>query len=145
MIEKGRRTFRKIVCLLAVIIVFSLAFVLLIKKQYGDKRLGDVASNGFEVKTIYGKQIVAQDLDAIYPKYYVAYIYDGGYVIHTFNYYNTNSQYELEFNRLLDSIVDYNAKENMIRCFHSSGYSPYDFVKENFGDLINNPNIVIFE
>lgn len=145
MIERGRRTFRKGLYLLAVIIVFSLAFVVLIKKQYGDKRLGDVVSNEFNVKTVYGKQIVAQDMDSIYSKYYVAYIYDGGYIIHTFNYYNTSSQYELEFNRLIDSIVDYNAKENMIRCFHSSGYLSYDFVKANFGDLINKSNIRIVE
>lgn len=141
--EKNRDVFNKVLYLSIVVIVFGFAFWLLIRNQYSEVKNGDI-SGKFAYHTIEDKQIVAQDMSSIYPKYYVAFIYQNGYIVHSFNYYNTASQYELEFNRLLNIMVDYNAKNNMIRCFDSKGFGNYEYVKNNFGDIVGNENIKIY-
>lgn len=142
--DKNKIVFNKVLYLSIIIIVFGFAFWLLIRNQYNESKNGDI-SNNFAYHTIAGKQIVAQDLDSIYSKYYVAFIYQNGYIVHAFNYYNTASQYELEFNRLIDLIVDYNAKNNMIRSFYTKGTDDYNYVKDNFKSIIGKDNIKVYE
>ena len=64
--------------------------------------------------------------------------------IYVYNYYDTVSQYELEYNRLIDDIVDYNEKDKMIRCILHRGYGTYDEVLNNFTLLVDNANIKIY-
>lgn len=142
--NKELNVFNKTLYVFIVAITFTFAFIILIRKQNGDN-LGDVAINSFDGQSIYGKKLVARDMDMIYPKYYVAYFDGNDYIIHTFHYYNTESQYELEFQRLRYSIVDYNKGDNMIRCDLTRGLGSYDYVKNNFGDIVKSKNIVFVE
>ena len=142
--NKELNVFNKTLYVFIVTIIFTLAFTLLIKKQQGDN-LGDITNTSFNVKSVYGKTLVAKDLDMIYPKYYVAYFDGNDYIIHTFNYYNTESQYDLEFQRLLYSIVDYNHNDNMIRCELTRGIGNYDYVKNIFKDIVNANNLTFLE
>ena len=135
--------FNKVLYLFIVVIVFGFAFVVLVNKQHNSS-LADI-NGSFNVRTEYNKRLVAQDMNTIYPKYYVAYFYDGMYEIHSFNYYNTVSQYDLEFNRLLSDIVDYNRKESMIRTYDLKGVGTYEYVKENFESIVGVNNLKIYE
>ena len=84
----------KYLMLFIVVIAFSLVFALLISKHKNDSYMNDLESGNFKISPQVGKVIVARDLDAIYPKYYVAYTEDDSYSIYVFNYYETVSQYE---------------------------------------------------
>lgn len=134
----------KFLCLFIVIIAFTLAFVFLINKQQLDVYYANVNGNKFSVKPEEGKTIVAKDLKAIYPKYYVAYIYDDEYSLYVYNYYETTSQYNLEFNRLIDKIVDYDAKNKMIRYLQSRGNGTYSDVLSNLSTLVESDNLLIY-
>ena len=142
--RKKKSSGTKLLCLFIVIIAFTLAFVLLINKQQQDVYYANMKNNTFSVKPEYGKTIVAKDLKAIYPKYYVVYINDDEFSLYVFNYYETTSQYNLEFNRLIDKIVDYNAKDKMIRYLHSRGYGSYDEVLSNLSTLVESDNLLIY-
>lgn len=135
--------FNKILYLFIVIIIFGFAFVVLVNKQQ-NSTLADINSV-FKIKTEYNKRLVAQDMDTIYSKYYVVYFYDNMYELHSFNYYETVSQFDLEFNRLLDNIVDYNRKENMIRCYDLKGIGNYQYVKDNLTTIVGVNNLKIYE
>ena len=134
----------KFLCLFIVIIAFALAFVMLINKQKNNALYGNMNGNSFSVKPEYGKTIVAKDLNAIYPKYYVVYVSDNEYSLYVFNYYETVSQYNLEFNRLIDKIVDYNAKDKMIRYLQGEGYGTYSEVLNNLSTLVESDNLLIY-
>lgn len=126
---------KKLMCLFIVIIVFTLAFVLLINKQREDEYLADIMENNLNVKPEVGKIIVARDMHAIYPKYYVIFIDNNHYSLYVYNYYETVSQYNLEFNRLIDKIVDYNIKEKTIRYLDHRGYGTYYEVINNLSSI----------
>lgn len=134
----------KFLCLFIVIVVFTFAFVFLINKQKQDVYYASMTNTNFNVKPQEGKTIVAKDLRAIYPKYYVVYVNDDEFSIYVFNYYETVSQYNLEFNRLIDKIVDYNAKDKMIRYLHSRGYGTYNEVLNNLSTLVESDNLLIY-
>lgn len=140
--QKKENNRSKFVSLLVVIIIFSIAFILLIKAQQQNVYYN--AKNDFNIKTKAGKTIVAKDTQANYPKYYVVYTTNGEYSIYVYNYYETESQYELEFNRLLDSIVDYNANTKMIRYLHSKGYGTYTEVYNNLTTILETERIEIY-
>lgn len=143
--NQSLNTFNKVVCLFIVVITFSFLFVVLIRKQQGNN-LGDLlVSSKLQEKTIYGKEILARDMDAIYPKYYVVYTMNNTYVVQSINYYETESQFNLEFSRLLNSIADYNRKEKMIRYDVSRGEASYDELKNNLSFYVGAPNLVIYE
>ena len=141
--EKPKDNSTKYLCLFIVIIAFTFAFMLLINKQNG-LYMNDMNDGGFDVSPEYGKVIVARDMDAIYPKYYVVYTNSDSYSIYVYNYYETVSQYELEYNRLIDRIVDYNAKDNMIRYIYDRGYGTYDEVLNNLSMLVGASNLKIY-
>lgn len=134
----------KFLCLFIVVVAFTLAFVLLINKQQSDSYLNDINGNSMNVKPEVGKTIVAKDMKAIYPKYYVVTISNDEYSIYTYNYYETISQYDLEYSRLIDSIVDYNSKDKMIRCLEGRGYGTYDEVLSNLSYLVNSDDLLIY-
>ena len=134
----------KLTYLFIVIMAFALAFVLLINKQNKDTYLADIEESNFNIKPQEGKVIVAKDLHAIYPKYYVVYVNDSRYSIHVYNYYDTISQYNLEFNRLINKIVDYNIKDKMIRYIDSEGYGTYNELLNNLSILVENENLKIY-
>jgi len=134
----------KYLCLFVVVIAFTLAFALLINKQNGNSDMYDIEGKGFNVKPEAGKVIVARDMGAIYPKYFVAYVDLDEFSIYVYNYYETSSQYELEYNRLIDDIVDYNAKEKMIRYLFGRGYSTYDELLANLSSITNCNNLRIY-
>ena len=140
--KKENRT--KLLLLMVVVVAFTLAFVLLIKKQFDNTYLNDVVGSKLNVTPEIGKTIVAKDTGSIYPKYYVVNINEDYYTIYVYNYYETASQYELEFNRLIDSIVDYNAKDNMIRYIHSRGYGTYYEILNNLSTLVESNNLKIY-
>lgn len=143
--KNGLNTFNKVLCLFIVVIAFSFAFVVLVKKQQGNN-LGDMAFNSsFSGKTIYNKEILARDMEAIYPRYFSVYTLNNSYNIQCVNYYETESQFDLEFSRLIDSIIDYNRKEKMIRYTVSEGYLPYDEVKDNLARIVGVNNLKIYE
>lgn len=133
----------KYLCLFIVIVGFAFAFALLIDKQK-DGYMNDANEGGFTVKPEVGKVIVARDMDAIYPKYYVVYTEDDSYSIYVYNYYETASQYDLEYNRLIDKIVDYNANEKMIRYIYDRGYGTYNEVLNNLSIIVNCNNLRIY-
>ena len=141
--EKKKDNSTKYLCLFIVVVAFSLAFALLINRQQNGGYMNDV-NNSFSVKPQVGKVIVARDLNAIYPKYYVVYTDDGEYSIYVYNYYETSSQYELEYNRLIDDIVDYNAKDKMIRYLYDRGYGTYNEVLNNLAMIVGSDNIRIY-
>ena len=142
--SKELNIFNKTLYVFIVAITFTFAFTILIKKQQGNN-LADIANDSLNVRSVYGKTLVAKDMDMIYPKYYVAYFDGNDYLIHSFNYYNTESQYDLEFQRLLYSIVDYNKDDNLIRCELNRGVGSYDYVKNNFNDIVNAKNLTFVE
>ena len=133
----------KYVCLFIVIVGFAFAFALLIDKQK-DGYMNDANEGSFTVKPEVGKVIVARDMDAIYPKYFVVYTEDDSYSIYVYNYYETASQYDLEYNRLIDKIVDYNASEKMIRYIYDRGYGTYNEVLNNLSVIVNCNNLRIY-
>ena len=130
-------------CMFIVVIAFTFAFMLLINKQ-NNNYMNDIADGGFNVKPEVGKTIVARDMDAIYPKYFVIYTNDDVYTIYVYNYYDTVSQYELEYNRLIDDIVDYNEKDKMIRYIYDRGYGTYNEVLNNLSVLVGVNNLKIY-
>ena len=132
-IKKNNKSF-KILYLFVVIIIFTLAFVLLVNRQ-NEKKLADSIESSFNIKPEVGKVIVARDMHAIYPKYYVIFIDNNRYSLYVYNYYDTVSQYNLEFNRLIDKIVDYSMKDKMIRYLDSRGYGTYN-------EILNNLSII---
>ena len=143
-VKKQQSSGTKFLCLFIVVIAFTLAFVFLINKQQQDVYYANMKDNKFSVKPEEGKVIVAKDLNAIYPKYYVAYINDDEFSLYVYNYYETSSQYDLEFNRLIDKIVDYNAKDKMIRYLQSRGYGTYSNVLSNLPSLVECDNLLIY-
>ena len=134
----------KYLCLFIVIVAFAFAFALLIDKQKNGSYMNDLSEGGFSVKPEVGKIIVARDMDAIYPKYFVVYTEEDSYSIYVYNYYETTSQYELEYNRLIDQIVDYNAKDKMIRYIYDRGYGTYNEVLNNLSMMVNCKNLRIY-
>lgn len=133
----------KYLCLFIVVIAFTFAFMLLINKQ-NNLYMNDITDGGFSVKPEEGKVIVARDMDAIYPKYFVVYTNADSYTIYVYNYYDTISQYELEYNRLIDRIVDYNVKDRMIRYIYDRGYGTYEEVLDNLSMLVGASNLKIY-
>ena len=142
--EKRKDNSTKYLCLFIVVVAFSLAFALLINKQQNGSYMNDTADSGFNVKPQVGKVIVARDMNAIYPKYFVVYTEGGDYSIYVYNYYETTSQYELEYNRLIDQIVDYNAKDKMIRYIFDRGHGTYNEVLNNLSMIVNSDNLRIY-
>ena len=133
----------KYLCLFIVVLVFTFAFMLLINKQK-DSYMNDINEGGFEVRPKEGEVIVARDMESIYPKYYVVYFSDDNFTIYSYNYYETVSQYELEYNRVNDDIVDYNEKDKMIRYILDRGYGSYDDVLANLPMLVDSDNIITY-
>ena len=133
----------KYLCLFIVVIAFTFAFMLLINKQ-NNLYMNDITDGGFSVKPEEGKVIVARDMDAIYPKFFVVYTNEDSYTIYVYNYYDTISQYELEYNRLIDRIVDYNVKDRMIRYIYDRGYGTYEEVLDNLSMLVGASNLKIY-
>lgn len=118
---------------IGIIILFIFAFIILISKQKENDNLGDIIDNEFYIHTIPSKQLVVRDLSAIYPKYYVFYFNgtDNTYIVYSFNYYQTSSQYELELYNHFKNIVDYDENEYMIRYIFDKGKgSYYDLLDE---------------
>lgn len=128
--------------LLLVLVLFFAAFILLIDRQ--TNYMNDITDGGFNVKPEVGKVIVARDMNAIYPKYYVVYTNADNYSIYVYNYYETISQYELEYNRLAETIVDYNEKDKMIRYIYDRGYGTYNEVLNNLSMLVDSDNLKIY-
>ena len=131
---------------IGIIILFIYAFIILISKQQGVNTLADIVDANFNIKSIPSKQIVVRDLNAIYPKYFVFYIdnTDNTYLVHTFNYYQTDSQYELEFNKFLKNIVDYDYSEYMIRYVFGSGTAKFNELIEQISFIIDSDNYKIY-
>ena len=141
--RKTKDNSTKYLCLFIVVIAFTFAFMLLINKQ-NNSYMNDINDGGFNIRPVNGEIIVARDMDAIYPKYYVVYTSEDNFTIYVYNYYETVSQYELEYHRLLDSIVDYNEKDKMIRYILHRGYGTYDEVLNNLSLLVDSTNIKIY-
>ena len=134
---------------LGIILLFVAAFIFLIDKQYSmsANKLADVLDSEINIRTIEGRQLVVRDMDAIYPKYFVIYFdnTDDTYIIHSFNYYQTDSQYELEFRNHLDRVVDYNYSDYMIRYVFDNGDGTFDSVKGKLSAIIGTDNYKIYE
>ena len=141
--EKQKDNSTKYLCLFIVIIAFTFAFMLLINKQ-NNSYMNDINDGGFDVTPEVGRVIVARDMGAIYPRYFVAYVNDEEYSIYVYNYYETVSQYELEYNRLVDKIVDYNEKDRMIRYIYDRGYGTYNEVLNNLPMIVDCSNLKIY-
>ena len=133
----------KYLCLFIVVVAFTFAFVLLINKQKNDSYLNDL-NESLNITPEVGKTIVARDMNAIYPRYFVVNVDGEKYTIYVYNYYETISQYELEYNRLIDRIVDYNAKDKMIRYLYGRGYGTYGEVLNNLSQLVDSTNLRIY-
>lgn len=132
---------------IGIIILFVFAFIILIDKQQKNENiLADMVDNEFYLRTIPSKQIVVRDLDVIYPRYYVFYIdnTDNTYIAHSFNYYQTDSQYELEFSIHRKYIVDYNYSDYMIRYICDSGKGDYEDIMERLPFIIDTFNYKIY-
>ena len=134
----------KFLYLLIVIVMYTVAIIVLINRQSRDVYYLNMTENNFSVSPKVGETIVARDKDSIYPKYYVVYVNNNEYSIYVFNYYDTTSQYNLEFNRLIDKIVDYNSKDKMIRYLHSRGYGTYEEVYENLPALVESSSLLLY-
>lgn len=141
--NKKEKSTIKLLYLFIVIIVFTIAFLLLINKQK-EETLADTIESNFNIKKETGKVIVARDMYSIYPKYYVIYFNNNAYSFYVYNYYDTVSQYNLEFNRLIDKIVDYNIKDKMIRYLDSRGYGAYNEVLNNLSSITNCKELKIY-
>ncbi len=128
-----------------VVLLFVFAFIILIGKQEENKAFADINENNITLRTIEGKQLVVKDLNSIYPKYFVIYFdsTDKTYITHVFNYYQTDSQYEMGYNSQLESIIDYNYNDYMIRCIYNNGIGTYDDVLEELPFIIGSSNYKI--
>ena len=134
----------KIVSLLMVIMVFTVAFILLINKNKEEK-LGDVFNNNFNLETIPGKQLVLKDMNEDYSKYYVIYFGpSNSFDIHVFNYYNNDSEYQSEFKSLTNNIIYYNPDIKMLRVLYTSGIGSYDSVSNNLATILNSSNLRLY-
>ena len=131
--------------LFLVLLIFGLAFVFLINtKEHSG--LADITDSPFQITTLKDKRLVARDMKAIFPKYYVVYFNsDDTYLIHGFNYYETESQYRLEFNRLLGDIIDYNPNNNMIRYIYTKGIGSYEDVLNELSLIVQSNNLQIYK
>lgn len=132
---------------IGMIILFMFAFIILIgKQQERENILADIVDNEFYLRTIPSKQLVVKDLDVIYPRYYVFYFdnTDNTYIIHSFNYYQTDSQYELEFSNHRKYVTDYNYSDYMIRYVFGNGEGDYDYVLEQLPFIIDSFNYKIY-
>jgi len=127
------------------IIIFILAFILLINKNSNNQ--GDIKETSFNILPSFNERIVVEDMDSIYKRYFVIYLdnTDNTYIVHSFNYYNTLSQYELEFQRLKETVVDYNINEYYIRYLYKKGIGTYQDVLNNLKNIINSRNIKIYD
>lgn len=131
----------RVLQIVGICILFVFAFLLLIDKQRKDN-LGDIADTSFGVATIKGQRLVVRDLDSIYPHYLVVYFDNSNnYVIHSFNFYQTESQYDLEYHRLLNHIIDYDRSEYMIRYTYQKGVGSYDYVFNNIENVTGIKNL----
>ena len=142
--NKKNKERSKVLYLLIVIVVFVTAFVVPIKTQNDSTYYFNVRDNEFSSKAEYGSTIVAKDTESFYPKYYVVYINGEDYSIYVYNYYDTLSQYQLEFDRLLDGIVDYNEKDKMIRYLHSKGTGTYDELLNDLPLIVECDNLKFY-
>lgn len=135
---------KKIITTILSIIIFIIAFILLINKNTSNQ--GDIKETSFNITPEYQKRIVLEDMDSIYKRYFVIYLdnTDNTYIVHSFNYYNTQSQYELEFNRLKEKILDYNINEYYIRYLYNEGIGSYNDVLNNINSITNSRNIKIY-
>lgn len=141
--QKPKDYSTRYLCMFLVVIAFTFAFMLLINKQ-NNNYMNDINDGGFNVTPEVGKVIVARDMDAIYPRYFVVYTDEDIYTIYVYNYYDTVSQYELEYSRLIDDIVDYNEKDKMIRYLFDRGYGTYNEVLNNLSVLVGVNNLKIY-
>lgn len=141
--QKPKDYSTRYLCMFLVVIAFTFAFMLLINKQ-NNNYMNDINDGGFNVTPEVGKVIVARDMDAIYPRYFVIYTDEDIYTIYVYNYYDTVSQYELEYSRLIDDIVDYNEKDKMIRYLFDRGYGTYNEVLNNLSVLVGVNNLKIY-
>ena len=131
---------------IGIIILFVFAFIILIDKQRDNEEiLGDIADSGY-FRSIPSKQIAVRDLSAIYPRYYVFYFdnTDNTYIVHSFNYYQTDSQYELELYNHLKYVVDYNYEYYMIRYVYGKGQGNYNDMFEEISSIIDSNNYQIY-
>ena len=142
-VDKNVEKIQKLFYLGAVVIVFVMAFMLLIKKNQNDN-LADVVMDNFNVKTITGKQLVVKDLNYTYPKYYVIYFGPSdSFDVHAFNYYQNKGQYESEFKSLFNNIIDYNNNKKMIRVLYTRGIGSYQKVLDNLTTILNSNNLKV--
>ncbi len=141
-VEQPKDNSMKYLYLFIVVVAFAFAFLLLINMQKS-VYMNDL-EGGFNITPEVGKVIVARDMTAVYPRYYVVYTDNDEYTIYVYNYYETTSQYELEYNRLIDRIVDYNEKDKMIRYLFDRGYGTYDVVLNNLSMLVDSTNLKIY-
>ena len=140
--KKNEKIFNKVLYLFIVVIGFSFVFVLLINKQQ-NASLGDVTRSYFKERTIENIQIVARDKDTIYPKYYMALFMDDEYVIHEVNFYETESQFNLEFSRETYRILDYDRSKKMIRKELKVGRGLYSEILNDFASVVGVDNLEI--
>ena len=136
---------KKIITTILSIIIFIIAFILLINKNTSNQ--GDIKETSFNITPEYQKRIVLEDMDSIYKRYFVIYLdnTDNTYIVHSFNYYNTQSQYELEFHRLKEKILDYNINEYYIRYVYSDGFGSYNDVLNNLENITDSRNIKVYD
>ena len=136
---------KKIITVLLSIIIFIISFILLINKNTSNQ--GDIKETSFNITPEYKERIVLEDMDSIYKRYFVIYLdnTDNTYIVHSFNYYNTQSQYELEFHRLKEKILDYNINEYYIRYIYNEGIGSYSDVLNNLENITNSRNIKIYD
>lgn len=136
---------KKIIYSILVVCVFTIAFVFLIQKQK-EVPLGDKIKDTFNYHTVYGKTLAVRDFGYDYNKYYViTFFSDGTFDIHMFNYYNSKTEYENDSKLLVNSIVDYNNKDLMLRTLYTKGTGTYDSVMENLNDIINSNNWRVYD
>lgn len=131
---------------IGIIILFIFAFIILVDKQQNKEEiLGDILDNS-SFRTIPSKQIAVRDLSAIYPRYYVFYFdtTDNTFIVHSFNYYQTDSQYELEFSNHLKYIVDYDYSDYMIRYVYKNGVGNYADMFEEISSIIDSDNYQVY-
>lgn len=135
----------KIVGLVVMVILFVMAFILLINKHTAN--LGDVIDVPFSYETIKGKVLVVKDQDAIYPRFFVVFFDEANehYIIHNFNYYETESQFDLDYHRYLNSVIDYNMNKNILRIKYYDGIGSYSYVKDNINRILELENVYVYE
>lgn len=140
--RKEEDIFNKILYLFIVVIGFTFAFSLLINKHQ-ESSLADVYNEYFHESTIVGKQIVAKDVDCFYPKYYIALFMGMDYVVQEINYYETESQFKLDFSRNTYRIIDYDKSKKMIHNEITVGRGIYTEVLNDFASIVGAEKIVI--